>query len=138
MSALLPALVGLLALTVGDTGAVRAPTPPLGKPTAAPPPCSTPEHRQFDFWLGEWEVREAGKVAGINRITPIVGGCARREKWTGASGTTGTSLNMYDAVRKRWHQTWVDDKGNVLLLDGEWKGGRMGLGGWARGPRGRD
>ena len=34
---------------------------------------------------------------------------------------------MYDAVRKRWHQTWVDDKGNVLLLDGEWKGGRMVL-----------
>ncbi len=137
MPALLPALVGILALTVGDTGIVRAPTPPAGKPTPAPPPCSTAEHRQFDFWLGEWEVREAGKVAGINRITRILGGCALREEWSGASGTTGTSLNMYDAVRKRWHQTWVDDKGNVLLLDGEWKGGRMVLEGERPVPGGK-
>lgn len=33
----------------------------------APPqtrPCSAPEHRQFDFWIGEWDVMTAGKTAG--------------------------------------------------------------------------
>lgn len=129
MPAMLSALVGVLALTVGDTGTVGATPTPATKTASAPHPCSSPEHRQFDFWLGEWEVREAGKIAGSNRIARILGGCALREEWTGASGTnvSGTSLNMYDAARKRWHQTWVDDKGNVLLLEGEWRGGRMVL-----------
>ena len=133
MTVLSPILSGILALTVGDTGVAATPSPAAkaatsaGKPATAPGPCSSPEHRQFDFWLGEWEVREAGKVAGANRITKILGGCALREEWTGASGLTGTSLNVYDAPRRRWHQTWVDDKGNVLLLEGEWKSGRMVL-----------
>ena len=28
---------------------------------AKPAPCSAPEHRQFDFWLGDWEVRGPGR-----------------------------------------------------------------------------
>ena len=28
-----------------------------------PPACETPEHRQFDFWLGEWEVTGGPKLA---------------------------------------------------------------------------
>jgi hypothetical protein len=126
MSAILPALVGILALTVGDGEIVHTPAA-AAKTTAAPKPCSAPEHRQFDFWLGEWEVREDGKVAGSNRITRILGGCALREEWAGAGGSNGTSLNTYDATTRRWHQTWVDDKGNVLLLQGERAGGKMVL-----------
>src|SRR3954467_12481658 len=33
-------------------------------------PCGTPPYRQFDFWLGDWEVRSAaGQLLGHNRIT---------------------------------------------------------------------
>lgn len=39
------------------------------------PPCSSQEHRQFDFWLGEWDVTQKGKPAGTSRITAILGGC---------------------------------------------------------------
>jgi hypothetical protein len=129
MPAIVPALVGVLALTVGDTGVVRAPASQASKPAprTAPEPCASLEHRQFDFWLGDWEVRESGKVAGTNRISRILGGCALREEWTGAGGGTGTSLNVYDPARRRWHQTWADDKGLVLLLEGEWRGGKMVL-----------
>jgi hypothetical protein len=140
MPAILPALLGagVLALTVGESNAVRTPSPSTSSSTAsqapkasqsaaAPDPCRGPERRQFDFWLGEWEVREGGKVAGSNRIRRILGGCAVREEWTGAGGGNGTSLNVYDAARRRWHQTWVDDKGNVLLLEGDWRGGKMVL-----------
>jgi hypothetical protein len=94
----------------------------------APKPCSAPENRQFDFWVGEWTVTTPdGKVAGKNSITKIAGGCALLEQWTGASGFNGKSLNAWDAIRKKWHQTWVDSSGTVLYLDGEFRNGKMTL-----------
>ena len=103
----------------------------LGAVTAEPPassPCAAPERRQFDFWIGDWEVtRPDGKVAGHNRITPILGGCALREEWTGARGNQGTSLNAWDPEKHAWRQTWVDQSGTLLLLAGGIEGGRMVL-----------
>jgi hypothetical protein len=123
----MPLLTGVLAMTVGDVDIALASDPP-GASTPAPKPCATPEHRQFDFWLGDWDVtRPDGKTAGHNRISLILGGCALREEWTGAGGTTGTSLNMYDGGSRKWRQTWVDDGGTVLLLTGEFKDGKMVL-----------
>ncbi len=118
-------LAMVLAMAVGDAGAA---TDPPAQATPTPKPCSTAEHRQFDFWLGDWNVTTPdGKAAGSNRITLILGGCALREEWTGASGSTGTSLNAFDATARRWRQTWVDDKGGVLLLVGEFQDGKMVL-----------
>ncbi len=100
---------------------------------ANPPPtkkaCDSPEHRQFDFWVGEWSVTQAGKVAGTNRIERILDGCALLESWTGASGYRGNSLNFYDPGRQRWHQTWIGTDGQGLALDGEFVGGKMVLAG---------
>jgi hypothetical protein len=102
-------------------------------PTAAPKPCAAPEHRQFDFWIGEWEVtRPNGAPAGRNRIESILGGCALRESWTGAKGGSGNSYNAYDRQSGRWHQTWVDNGGLVLRLDGAFAGGKMVLSGESR------
>ncbi|MGH7564942.1 MAG: hypothetical protein ACREK5_11055 [Gemmatimonadota bacterium] len=82
-------------------------------------PCTAEEHRQFDFWIGSWEVTTPdGAVAGTNQIDRILGGCALRERWQGRSGMTGTSLNKYDPQTGTWHQTWVDDRGGFLLLSG--------------------
>lgn len=101
-------------------------------PTAAKA-CAGPEHRQFDFWIGDWDVTTPnGAAAGRNRIEPILGGCVLRESWTGAKGGSGTSYNAYDRQRGRWHQTWVDNGGLVLLLDGQFAGGRMVLSGETR------
>ncbi len=77
-----------------------------------------------------------GKLAGTNRITGILGGCGLQENWTGAGGTTGTSLNTYDAGRGLWHQTWIDSSGSVLLLEGTYRDGRMVLSGVSRPARG--
>lgn len=91
-----------------------------------PSPCSSPEHRQFDFWLGEWEVRgPAGKVAGTNRIARAFGGCVLHEQYDTGRGYSGSSFNIYDAGRGRWHQTWVDSSGLLLQLDGGLVDGRM-------------
>ncbi len=102
-----------------------------GAQEPAPAPCSTAEHRQFDFWIGEWEVETpAGQKAGRNTIPAILGGCALEEQWRGAGGSTGKSLNMYYARDRRWHQSWVDGNGGRLdLAGGLDDSGRMVLSG---------
>ena len=88
---------------------------------AAPPPapCSSPEHRQFDFWIGEWRVSKPdGSFVGTNRITLEYGNCVIHEHYLTGKGYSGESLNAYDAARKVWHQTWVDSDGLLLVLEG--------------------
>src|SRR5436190_10357664 len=78
-------LSSLVALAPGWTGQARAQTAPVAKP----PPCAAAPHRQFDFWLGQWEVRDpTGKVVGHNRIETAHGGCALIEHWTSVTGVT--------------------------------------------------
>lgn len=42
-----------------------------------PKPCSSSEFRQFDFWLGEWNVMNLAneKFSGNNKITAIENEC---------------------------------------------------------------
>lgn len=99
--------------------------------------CGAPEHRAFDFWIGSWEVTgPGGDVVGHNRIESAHGGCALRENWTGATGSVGQSFNSYDRTRGVWHQTWVDNSGLLLLLDGNPIEGGMRLAGETTGADG--
>jgi hypothetical protein len=110
----------LLALAVLPRHGAAAQTAAIGQA------CKAPEYHQFDFWIGQWNVTlPNGKRAGVNHIEPILGGCALRESWSGAGGSDGTSYNTYDATRRRWHQTWVDNQGSLLLLEGTFANGRM-------------
>jgi len=43
---------------------------------------------------------------------------------------------MYDAPRKVWHQTWVDNQGGLLALEGGLRGASMVLEGKQPGPQG--
>lgn len=93
-----------------------------------PPPCASEEYRQFDFWAGDWDVyNPAGKIVGTNTITPMFGGCVLREHWEGGGGNIGESYNMYDRGTGQWHQTWVDNGGLLLKLDGKLEDGSMVL-----------
>lgn len=104
---------------------------------AAPPPCSSPEHRQFDFWIGDWDVQGPdGKPIGTNKVEKILNGCVLQENWHGTDGDRGSSFNIYNAINKRWHQTWVSDSGNLLQLDGTLQDGRMVLSGDRKSPQG--
>ncbi|MGH9750651.1 MAG: hypothetical protein ACRD6R_12090 [Candidatus Polarisedimenticolia bacterium] len=103
-----------------------------------PPPCSAPEFRQFDFWIGDWEVHAPdGRLAGINRIETILGGCALQERWTGSGPGRGTSLNFFEPAAGRWNQVWIDNEGMVLRLGGGLRSGRMILEGEIPGGPGR-
>ncbi len=102
-----------------------------------PPPCLGPEFRQFDFWVGDWEVRRPDDtLAGFNTIRRILGGCVLHERYTTPGGYQGQSLNLFDASRGVWHQSWVDSAGTLLLLEGGLEGDAMVLRGETRGPGG--
>lgn len=101
-------------------------------------PCARPEYRAFDFWLGDWQVhRPDGKLAGHNRITREYDGCVIHEHYTTEHGYSGESLNIYDAARKVWHQTWVDNSGLLLTLEGGMHAGAMVLQGQTVGQDGK-
>ena len=103
----------LLSLAVGFG---PAPTSAQSLPGGTTKRCESSEHRQFDFWVGHWEVfGPAGKKVGENTVEVIADGCALLEQWTGNGGVTGKSLNIYDVVDRRWHQTWVDNSGTLLI-----------------------
>jgi hypothetical protein len=90
--------------------AAATPPPPL-------PACDRLEHRQFDFWVGEWDVRPAGQpdtaptpLGNVVRLED--GGCVVTEHWT-TPRMTGRSVNIFDRTRGQWHQTWVDSTGGL-------------------------
>lgn len=102
------------------------------------PTCDTEEHRQFDFWIGEWAVETPdGQPAGENTIEKVLNGCVLTENWRGAQGSKGKSFNMFYSRDGRWHQTWVDNAGGRLDLSGGLDDrGRMVLSGEALGRDG--
>lgn len=90
-------------------------------------PCMLkPEHRQFDFWIGEWNVfNPGGDQVGTSSILNVAEGCIILENWTNMQGQTGKSLNAYNSAKGKWQQTWVGYDGGVLELAGEYKDGAM-------------
>ena len=118
-----------LSVVVVAAAVLVSPASAVAQSTAARA-CDRPEYRQFDFWLGDWNVTlPNGRIAGTNRIQSVADGCALREEWTGTSGFTGTSLNGFDVGSGRWHQTWIGSDGMVLMLDGGFREGTMELSG---------
>ena len=107
-------------------------------PASAAAACDTPAHRAFDFWLGDWVVTKPdGKPAGVNHIAAEYDGCVLHERYETAGGYRGESLNIYDAGRKLWHQTWVDNTGLLLRLEGGLREGSMVLEGQTTGADGQ-
>jgi hypothetical protein len=100
-------------------------------------PCDTPEGKQLDFWLGEWQLtwpaeqwggREGELGHGTNSITKILDDCIIQETFRfEKGGFNGHSVSMYNPAKKVWQQTWVDNQGGYLVFTGEFKHGRMEL-----------
>jgi hypothetical protein len=95
-------------------------------------PCSKPEYRQFDFWIGEWEAFGVkGQKAGDSKISLLLDSCTIFEEWTSATITqglrfSGKSYNSYNAAQKRWQQYWVDNTGGITeYFNGHYEPGKM-------------
>ena len=121
--------LSVLALCATAGGETRGRVPSPQAITAKP--CSAPEFRQFDFWLGDWDALDAGKSAILARthVDPILDGCVLREEYESVAGLKGQSFTLYDASRKIWHQSWVTNRGRLLVIEGKLEAGEMILAG---------
>lgn len=72
-------------------------------------PCEyDPRFAEFDFWVGRWRVLDAaGTLQGENEIEKGQAGCLLVERWRGASGGSGLSMNYFDPTAEQWVQIWV-------------------------------
>jgi hypothetical protein len=95
------------------------------------------EHKQFDFWIGEWNVQNSqGQPVGTSSIQRIENGCIIQENWIGGQGGTGKSLNFYDSSLHKWRQTWADSSGGVSEFAGEYKNSAIRFEGESHAPNG--
>lgn len=84
-----------------------------------PPRCPEPEARQFDFWIGEWDVENRQRSpeaapgdttllatgSATDRVSKVLGGCAIVEHWFGELTHTtqrGFSVRAWDPTSERW------------------------------------
>ncbi len=106
MRPLVPALAALLATSVpaaADGGA----------------PCTASVYHQLDFFVGNWVVtNKSGKQIATDRVSREFGGCVIWERWFGGSGSRGAGYSGYVPARRRWVQTFMDDRGTVLVFEG--------------------
>lgn len=96
-------------------------TPALATQTPAAP-CSAAAYHQLDFWIGDWDTFESAPAGGPSiaraRVQPIAGGCALHELYEQTDGLIGDSILSYDPVRRQWQQTWVTNRGSLMVLWG--------------------
>ncbi|HKX91206.1 MAG TPA: hypothetical protein VJM15_02105 [Sphingomicrobium sp.] len=113
-------------------GALAAGAGAQNPPAAPPPPaCTAAEHRQFDFWVGYWDVYPTGtdRLVAHSLIEKLYGGCAIRENWMPLKRSGGGSLSAYRPEQQLWRQTWTDSANGWAVLEGKFDGAAMVLSG---------
>ena len=93
-------------------------------------PCAyQAESRQFDFWIGDWDVTDnlhGHGPAGTSHVEAILGQCVIFENWSGRLGGNGKSFNAWNPDKQCWQQNWMDDAGHVTNYgDGHRSGGQL-------------
>ena len=93
--------------------------------------CVSPEYRQLDFWVGDWDAFDSGGSTPVarTRVDVLLGGCVLHEVYDGADGHRGESFTIYDSSRKVWHQSWVTNRGELLVIEGSARNGEIVLSG---------
>ncbi len=93
------------------------------------PECSGQEYHQFDFWIGQWDIKQKilkadGKWFEANastNVSPVLGDCALMEEWQGdvfffwegmekPEPLKGFSVRAYDSKTKQWTISWMDTR----------------------------
>lgn len=111
--------------------------------------CDETESRQFDFWIGEWAIKQKilkadGKwfeAEAETSIQPVMGGCALAEHWSGEvlffwegmkkpKSIKGYSFRFFNPKTQKWIIHWMDTRSRQFSV---FKGGFAdGKGGFFR------
>jgi len=93
--------------------------------------CSATEYHQLDFWIGDWDTFDSDAPTGPSvaraHVDPIAMGCAVHELYEQEDGLIGDSILSYDPVRKAWQQTWVTNRGSIMVISGNFRDGALVL-----------
>ena len=92
-------------------------------------PCTSPEARAFDFWIGDWRIEQQILNAdgtwlafdATSTVAPALDGCALVEHWEGRvqffweamqhpEPMKGLSVRAYDPQTQKWHIHWMDTR----------------------------
>ena len=88
--------------------------------------CCTENHKQFNFWVGEWAVYDTlDNLVGSNNIFKQYESCLIQENWISKGENRGTSYNYFDPSDGMWNQLWIDNQGTILKLKGSFVAGKM-------------
>ncbi len=89
----------------------------------------TGEQRQFDFWLGEWDLSWGDGATATNSVYLDFDGHVLVESFDGRPSLElqGMSISTYDPAERSWRQTWVDNQGSHFRFAGAFRDGTMDL-----------
>lgn len=109
-------------------GAPQAAPAPAAAAPAGPPPCTGAAYEQFDFWLGEWVVKDTktGELMSFDRVEKINDGCALlleshqlNDQFRNPASPRrlhGMSVSAFDG--KSWRQVYFDNMGGFISVSG--------------------
>ena len=119
-------LVSLGGAVDAAANVVTADVPQLGTfavaRAPAEEPCTDPEYREFDFWVGDWFVTSPGGLPVPSDITLEPGGCAVFENFANGNGR---SINVFSPADGMWHQTFFFSNSQRAVLIGGLVGDEM-------------
>ena len=100
-------------------------------------PCASGEHRQFDYWLGNWSVSYGGPPAGTSKVELALDRCMIVESWDGARSHSGRTIFAYSSDDHSWYGMFTDNEGRVhIFSEGKVANGVAEFRGTSRGPNG--
>jgi len=100
-------------------------------------PCAAGEHRQFDYWLGNWSVSYGGPPAGTSKVELALDQCMIVESWDGARNHSGRTIFAYSSDDHTWYGMFADNEGRVhVFSEGKVANGVAEFRGTSRGPNG--
>lgn len=76
--------------------------------------------RDFDFWLGEWDVTWGDGETGTSSVYSDFDDRVIVESFDGrpSSELQGMSLSTFDEAAGVWRQAWVDSRGTFIVVSG--------------------
>jgi hypothetical protein len=116
------------AVTLGMFGAAMSAQGAALEQSTAPSTCDTPQHHQFDFWVGDWQVFDAhtNQLVGFDRVEKHSEGCIIQQNLTLIADLyrrpgvkyrlAGISVNRFDG--ETWLEMWADNQWGAIVLRG--------------------